>query len=39
MQSYLVVNGAGGLLVLLIGGCSVGPMLEEFIVRGFMFCG
>ena len=38
-QSYLVVNGAGGLLVLLIGGCIVGPMLEEFVVRGFMFRG
>jgi membrane protease YdiL (CAAX protease family) len=36
---YLSVNGAAGLLILLIGGCIVGPMMEEFVVRGFMFRG
>lgn len=36
---YLAVNGAGGLLLLLIGGCIAGPMMEEFIFRGFLFRG
>jgi membrane protease YdiL (CAAX protease family) len=36
---YLSVNGAVGLLILLIGGCIVGPIMEEFVVRGFMFRG
>jgi membrane protease YdiL (CAAX protease family) len=36
---YLSVHGAGGLLILLIGGCIAGPIMEEFIVRGFMFRG
>jgi membrane protease YdiL (CAAX protease family) len=35
----LTVNGAGGLLVLLIGGCIAGPIMEEFVFRGFMFRG
>jgi CAAX protease family protein len=35
----LVVGGATGLLVLLIGYCIAGPMLEEFVFRGFMFRG
>jgi membrane protease YdiL (CAAX protease family) len=35
----LVVGGPGGLLVLLISGCIVGPIIEEFVVRGFMFRG
>jgi uncharacterized protein len=33
------VNGAGGLLILLVAGCIAGPVMEEFIVRGFMFRG
>ena len=36
---YHIVNGAGGLLILLIGGCIVAPIMEEFVVRGFMFRG
>jgi membrane protease YdiL (CAAX protease family) len=35
----LSVNGAGGLLILLVAGCIAGPIMEEFIVRGFMFRG
>jgi uncharacterized protein len=35
----LNVNGAGGLLILLVAGCIAGPIMEEFIVRGFMFRG
>lgn len=27
------------MLILLIGGCIAAPMMEEFIVRGFMFRG
>jgi len=33
------VKGAGGLLALLIGGCIAGPIMEEFVFRGFMFRG
>jgi CAAX protease family protein len=36
---YRVVEGVGGLLILLIGGCIAGPIMEEFVVRGFMFRG
>jgi uncharacterized protein len=36
-DSDLVVRGPGGLLALLIGGCIAGPIVEEFVVRGFMF--
>ncbi|MCA6109723.1 CPBP family intramembrane glutamic endopeptidase [Bradyrhizobium cenepequi] len=39
LNPYLDVRGYGGLLVLLIGGSIVAPMMEEFIVRGFMFRG
>jgi uncharacterized protein len=39
VNPYLDVRGFSGLLVLLIGGCIVAPMMEEFIVRGFMFRG
>jgi membrane protease YdiL (CAAX protease family) len=39
MDHYLIVKNAGGLLILLIGGCIAGPIMEEFIVRGFMFRG
>jgi uncharacterized protein len=35
----LVVRGTGGLLTLLIGGCIAAPIVEEFVVRGFMFRG
>jgi len=37
--SDLVVGGTGGLLLLLIGGCIAAPIMEEFLVRGFMFRG
>jgi len=36
---YRIVNDAGGLLILLIGGCIAAPIMEEFVVRGFMFRG
>jgi membrane protease YdiL (CAAX protease family) len=35
----LIVGGTGGLLVWLIGGCIAGPLMEEFVVRGFLFRG
>ncbi len=35
----LVVGGAAGLLAWLIGGCIAGPLVEEFVVRGFLFRG
>ncbi|MDI4236963.1 CPBP family intramembrane metalloprotease [Bradyrhizobium sp. Arg237L] len=35
----LVVGDASGLLALLIGSCIAGPILEEFVFRGFMFRG
>lgn len=35
----LVVGGTVGLLTLLIAGCIIGPILEEFVVRGFMYRG
>jgi membrane protease YdiL (CAAX protease family) len=38
-NSDLVVGGPGGLLILLIAGCIAGPIVEEFVVRGFMFRG
>jgi membrane protease YdiL (CAAX protease family) len=31
--------GSGGLLVFLIGGCIAAPVMEEFVVRGFLFRG
>jgi membrane protease YdiL (CAAX protease family) len=34
-----VVGGAGGLLAWLIGFCVAAPIVEEFVVRGFMFRG
>jgi uncharacterized protein len=34
-----VVGGVAGLFVLLIGGCLAGPIMEEFVFRGFMFRG
>jgi len=38
VDPYLRVNGPG-LLILLVGGCIAGPIMEEFVVRGFMFRG
>ncbi|MCK1391151.1 CPBP family intramembrane metalloprotease [Bradyrhizobium sp. 1] len=35
----LIVGSAGGLLAWLIGGCIAGPLMEEFVVRGFLFRG
>lgn len=35
----LIVGGGGGLLAWLIGGCIAGPLMEEFVVRGFLFRG
>jgi uncharacterized protein len=37
--SLLRVDGSGGLLILLVAVCMAGPILEEFVVRGFMFRG
>jgi CAAX protease family protein len=34
-----VAGGAGGLFVMLIGGCVAAPIMEEFLFRGFMFRG
>ncbi|WP_170991438.1 MULTISPECIES: CPBP family intramembrane glutamic endopeptidase [Bradyrhizobium] len=34
-----VVNGAGGLLIFLIGICIAGPVMEEFLIRGFLYRG
>jgi CAAX protease family protein len=39
LNPYLSVAGAGGLMMLLVGGCIAGPMMEEFIFRGFLFRG
>ncbi len=39
-NSPVVVGGAaGGLFVLLVGGCLAAPIMEEFVFRGFMFRG
>jgi membrane protease YdiL (CAAX protease family) len=38
-HSLIGVGGPIGLLILLIGGCVAGPLVEEFVVRGFMFRG
>lgn len=35
----LFVGSSIGLLALLVAGCIVGPILEEFVVRGFMYRG
>jgi uncharacterized protein len=40
VNSPFVVGGAaGGLFVMLVGGCLAGPIMEEFVFRGFMFRG
>ena len=39
-SSPVVVGGAaGGLFVLLVGGCLAAPIMEELVFRGFMFRG
>jgi membrane protease YdiL (CAAX protease family) len=38
-DSYRAVGGPGGLFILLIGGCIAAPVVEELVVRGFMFRG
>jgi membrane protease YdiL (CAAX protease family) len=39
VNSPIVAGGATGLFVLLVGGCLAGPIMEEFVFRGFMFRG
>ncbi|MCC8979775.1 CPBP family intramembrane glutamic endopeptidase [Bradyrhizobium acaciae] len=39
MNGFLIVRSSGGLLILLIAGCVAGPIMEEFIIRGFLFRG
>jgi membrane protease YdiL (CAAX protease family) len=36
---YVGANQAEGFLILLIGGCIAVPVMEEFVLRGFMFRG
>jgi membrane protease YdiL (CAAX protease family) len=36
---YISANDSSGLLIFLIGGCIAVPVMEEFVVRGFMFRG
>jgi membrane protease YdiL (CAAX protease family) len=38
-NSPLIVGGAGGLFVVLVGVCLAGPILEEIAFRGFIFRG
>lgn len=37
--AYAVGGGAGGLLLMLVAGCIAAPVVEELVVRGFMFRG
>lgn len=39
LNSPPIVGGPGGLFMLLLGVCVAGPILEEFVFRGFMFRG
>lgn len=39
LAPYVSAEQTGGLLILLIGGCIAAPVMEEFVVRGFMFRG
>jgi membrane protease YdiL (CAAX protease family) len=39
VDPYLRAAGASALLIYLISACIVSPMMEEFLVRGFMFRG
>jgi len=36
---YVRATAAGGFLIFLIGGCIATPIMEEFVLRGFMFRG
>jgi membrane protease YdiL (CAAX protease family) len=36
---FVNAEQAGGLLMFLVGGCIAAPVMEEFVVRGFMFRG
>jgi hypothetical protein len=36
---YRTARAGGGLLIYLIAACIAGPIMEEFVVRGFMFQG
>lgn len=38
-QRMYVVSGAGGLMIFLIGTCIAGPVMEEFLIRGFLYRG
>jgi membrane protease YdiL (CAAX protease family) len=38
-HSPFVAGGAGGLFVMLLGSWLAGPIMEEFVFRGFMFRG
>jgi len=38
-EPYVSANDSAGLLIFLIGGCIAVPVMEEFVVRGFMFRG
>jgi len=39
MNPYLSAERASAFLIFLIGGCIAVPVMEEFVVRGFMFRG
>ncbi len=36
---YISADQAGAFLIFLIGGCIAAPIMEEFVLRGFMFRG
>jgi uncharacterized protein len=38
-DAYVSAKQAGGFLIFLIGSCIAVPIMEEFVVRGFMFRG
>jgi membrane protease YdiL (CAAX protease family) len=38
-EPYINAKDSAGLLIFLIGGCIAVPVMEEFVVRGFMFRG
>jgi CAAX protease family protein len=39
IHSGIAVGGPVGLMIMLIGSCIAAPVVEEFLVRGFMFRG
>jgi hypothetical protein len=39
LDPFVNAGRAGGFLILLIDGCIAGPVMEEFVVRGFVFRG